>query len=237
MDKDAAALAQAQAQLSAVQSSTRTQEQNDQKALAQGQSVLQAAQAQLAAQGSPLTPATIAQARSQLATAQAQLAADELALQQTTILAPSDGVVADIAGAVGDVVGPQGVHAYAGPAAQSGTLVDQQPGVQLFVPTPATGGGSASAAENPGYSALVTVYSGALEVTAQLPESQMASAHLGQQTSLSVSASGKTLTGHISQIRLDPARVPGATYYDVTIAIDNAPPDVLAGMSVDVTLE
>ncbi|WP_052441658.1 HlyD family efflux transporter periplasmic adaptor subunit [Streptacidiphilus anmyonensis] len=236
IDKDSAALAQARAQLSAVQSGAQAQEQQDQATLTQSQSVLQAAQAQIAAQGSALTPAIVAQARSQLATAEAQVAADQLALQQTVITAPADGVVADTAGAVGDVVGPAGVHAYAGPAAQSGTLVDQQPGVQLFVPTPATGGGSASAAENAGYSALVTVYSGALQVTAQLPESQMANVHPGRQATLSVSASGRTLTGRISQILLDPARVPGATYYDVTITLDSPPPTVLAGMSVDVTL-
>ncbi|MBF9073672.1 efflux RND transporter periplasmic adaptor subunit [Streptacidiphilus fuscans] len=234
IDRDAANLAQAKAQLSGLQSNTQSQVQQDQAALSQSQSVVQAAQAQIDAQGSALTPATLAQARSQLATAQAQVAADALALQQTTILAPADGVVADTAGAAGDLVGPDGVHAYSGPAAQSGTLVDQQPGVQLFVPTPAAGSGTAD--ENPGTSALITVYSSPLEVTAQLPESQMTTVHEGRTTSLGLTSDGRTLTGRISQILLDPARVPGATYYDVTITIDNPPSDVLAGMSVNVTL-
>ncbi len=233
IDKDSAALALAKANLGTVQSSNQAQEQQDLGSLSRSQSVLQAAQARVGAQGTALTPAAIALAQSQLAAAQAQLAADELALRQTTIVAPADGIVADTAGAVGDVVGPQGVHSYAGPAAQSGTLVNQEPGMQLFVPSAAPGSGST---DKSAYSALITVYSGALSVTAQLPESEIAGAHRGQAASLAITATGRTVPGRITQILLDPARVPGATYYDVTIAMDTQRPDILTGMSVDVTL-
>ncbi|MEZ0089217.1 HlyD family efflux transporter periplasmic adaptor subunit [Streptacidiphilus sp. EB129] len=233
VDKDSAALAQAKANLSTIQSSNQAQQQQDEGGLTQTQSVLQAAQARVAAQGTALTPAAIALAQSQLASAQAQLATADLAFRQTSILAPADGTVADTAGAVGDIVGPQGVHAYSGPAAQSGTLVNQQPGIQLFVPSAAPG---SAATQEPAYSALITVYSGALRVTAQLPESEMSSAHKGQAVQLAFSAVSRTVPGRISQILLDPARVPGGTYYDVTISMDTRQPDILAGMSADVTL-
>ncbi|MDH6108449.1 multidrug efflux pump subunit AcrA (membrane-fusion protein) [Kitasatospora sp. MAP12-15] len=235
LDKDSAALAQAQASLGAIQSSNQAQEQQDAGRLSQSQVVLQTAQAKVGAQGTALTPATIAQAQSQLATAQAQLASDQLALRQTSIVAPADGVVADTAGAAGDVVGPEGVRTYAGPAAQSGTLVNQQPGIQLFVPSAAPGTAS-STSENGAYSAVVTVYAGPLSVTAQLPESEITAVHQGQAATLNVSATGHTVTGRISQILLDPARVPGGTYYDVTITTDSQQSDLLAGMSVDVSL-
>ncbi len=233
LDKDSAALAQARADLGTAQSSGQAQQEQDEGTVSQSQSVLQAAQAQVAAQGTALTPSAIAQAESQLASAQAQLAAAQLAFKQTSILAPAAGIVADTAGAAGDIVGPEGVHSYAGPAAQSGTLVDQEPGIQLFVPSTTAGG---SSTETDTYSALVTVYSGALTVTAQLPESEMASVHIGQSAELAVTAIGATVSGQVSQIPLDPARVPNATYYDVSITLDTQRPDILAGMSVNVTL-
>ncbi|MDH6574431.1 HlyD family efflux transporter periplasmic adaptor subunit [Kitasatospora sp. MAP5-34] len=233
IDKDSAALALAKANLGTIQSSNQAQEQQDVGSMSRSQSVLQAAQARVGAQGTALTPAAIAQAQSQLASAQAQLAADELALRQTSIVAPADGIVADTAGAAGDIVGPEGVHSYAGPAAQSGTLVNQEPGMQLFVPSAAPGSGST---DKPAYSALITVYSGALSVTAQLPESEIAGTHQGQAATLAITATGRSVPGRVSRILLDPARVPSATYYDVTITMDTQQPDILPGMSVDVAL-
>ncbi|MCC9308163.1 efflux RND transporter periplasmic adaptor subunit [Kitasatospora sp. RB6PN24] len=126
------------------------------------------------------------------------------------------------------------MHAYEGPAAQSGTLVNQQPGIQLFVPSAAPGSNAGSTQAT--YSALLTVYSGPLSVTAQLPESQVASVHQGQAATLSFPATGRSVPGRISEVRLDPARVPGATYYNVTITTDAQRAGALAGMSVNVTI-
>ncbi|MGC0314652.1 HlyD family efflux transporter periplasmic adaptor subunit [Kitasatospora acidiphila] len=234
IERDGAALAQAKASLASTQSTGQAQQQQDEQSLAQSEDTLQAAQARVAAQGTALTPASIAQAQSQLASAQAQLAADQLALKQATIIAPADGIVADTAGAAGDTVGPEGVHAYEGPAAQSGTLVNQEPGIQLFVPSAAPGSNAGSTQAT--YSALLTVYAGPLSVTAQLPEAQIASVHQGQAATLSFPATGRAVPGRISEVRLDPARVPGATYYNVTITTDAQRAGALAGMSVDVTI-
>lgn len=233
IDKDTARLAQARAQLGTLQSTGQAHAQQLQARLTQNQSVLQAARTTVASQGAPLTPAAIAQARSRLASAQAQLAADQLALRQTTITAPADGTVAGTAGAAGDTVGPQGVHTYAGPAAQSGTLVDQLPGIQLFVPTPAPGTNQVAGS---GYTALVTLHSGPLSVTAQLPESRIADVREGRAATVTVPATGRTVTGRVDHILLQPARVPGATYYNVTIGLDDQQETLMPGMSADVAL-
>ncbi|MFJ1706943.1 hypothetical protein [Kitasatospora sp. NPDC088346] len=233
IDRDTAQLARARARLGTLQSAGQAHAQQLQTRLTQSQSVLEAARTTVASQGAPLTPAAIARARSQLASAQAQLAADQLALQQITITAPADGTVVGTAGATGDIVGPQGVRTYAGPAAQAGTLADQQPGIQLFVPTAAPGANQVGGAT---YSALVTLHSGPLGVTAQLPESRIADVREGRPATISVPATGHTVTGRVDHILLQPARVPGATYYNVTISLDDQREDLMPGMSAEVTL-
>jgi hypothetical protein len=53
---------------------------------------------------------------------------------------------------------------------------------------------------------------------------------------LDVTALGRTVHGTVSQILLDPARVPTATFYDVVIAMSSEPSGLLDGMTVQVTL-
>jgi multidrug efflux pump subunit AcrA (membrane-fusion protein) len=233
--KDQADLASAQAQLASVQSQSRAEQQRDASQLAASQATLQATQNQAgSATTTPVPPGTIAQIQSDLAAAKARVVTDTQQLQQDSIVAPCDGVVADTAGAVGDVVGASGVHGYSGPAAESGTLNSQQnSGFQLFVqPTP-TGGG---ATQSPAYAPVITLYSGPMAVVAQLPEENMGSTHVGESATLSIAAIGQSVAGHVSQVMLDPARVPGATYYDVVIDMNTEPSGLYAGMTVTVTL-
>ncbi len=233
--KDQADLSSAQAQLASIQSQARAEQQRDGSQLAASQATLQAAQTQAgSATTTPVPPGTIAQIQSDLAAAQARVVTDTQQLQQDSILAPCDGVVADTAGAVGDVVGASGVHGYSGPAAESGTLNSQQSsGFQLFVqPTPTGGGSTQSAA----YAPVITLYSGPMAVVAQLPEENMGSTHVGESATLNITAIGQNVAGRVSQVMLDPARVPGATYYDVVIDMNTEPGGLYAGMTVTVTL-
>lgn len=233
VDRDNSSLAQANASLASIQSSDLAQQQQDAGNLAGSQAVLADAQQLVASQGAAPTAAVIAQAQSQLAAAQAQLAADQVALRQTSITAPADGVVAETAGAVGDIAGSDGVHNYAGPAGQPGTLQNQQSNIQLFAPVGGSGGGTS---QTPQYSALITLYSGSLNVTAQLPESQMTGIRIGQNASLEITAAGVTVPGRIYLITTVPTNVSGSTYYDVTFTMDRPPAAVVAGMSVTVSL-
>ncbi len=230
--KDNADLANAQAQLTSAQSSAKAQQDKDAVQLSSAQATLAAVQNR--ATPTPVTPATVAQARSTLALAQARVATDEQQLRQDSITAPGDGIVADTAGAPGDVVGASGVHGYGGPAAEAGTLSGQQSsGFQLFVQPAAPGGGST---QNATFAPVVTLYTGPMAVTAQLPEETIGSAHIGQRATLVVTALGQTVHGSVGQVLLDPARVPGATFYDVVISMDTQPAQVMAGMTVHVTL-
>jgi multidrug efflux pump subunit AcrA (membrane-fusion protein) len=80
------------------------------------------------------------------------------------------------------------------------------------------------------------MYAGALNVTAQLPESDMVGIRVGQMATLSIAAADLVVRGRISQIVMVPATVVGATYYDVTFAMDSKSSGIIAGMSASVTL-
>ena len=234
ISKDSTALSTAQANLTAMQSGQTGQSQRDGNDVSQDQAVLLAAQARVAAASAPLTPAVIAQAQSALATAQAQVATDQQLVQEATIKAPADGVIADTGGAIGDLVGSDGVHDYSGPAEQSGTAAQQEPGFELFVPS--SGSGGQASATNP-FQSLITEYAGPMSVVAQIPEADMTGVHNGQSATLGISALNTTVPGSVSRVMLDPARVPGSTFYDVLISMPNPPAQLLAGMTVNVTLK
>ncbi|HEY4022679.1 MAG TPA: biotin/lipoyl-binding protein [Pseudonocardiaceae bacterium] len=232
--KDNANLANAQAQLASIQSQARVEQQGDASQLAASQTTLQAAQSQTGSAPTPVPPATIASIQSGLAAAQARVVTYQQQLQQESIVAPANGVVADTAGAAGELAGSSGVHGYGGPAAEAGTLSSQQgSGFQLFVQPAAAGGGST---QTPAYAPVITLYSGPMTVTAQVPEQSMGSTHVGQAATLGITALNQAVQGSVGQIMLDPARVPGATYYDVVITMNTQPATLYAGMTVTVTL-
>lgn len=232
--KDTATLTDAQAQLAATQSTVRAEQQRDVSQLENSQQTLAAAQARASTTTTTVTPATIAQVQSDLAAAQDKVVTDEQQLRQDTLTAPGDGIVADTAGAAGDVVSASGVHGYSGPAAEHGTLSAQQGnGFQLFVQPAVAGGGST---QNAAYTPVITLYTGPMAVTAQLPEANMGGTHVGQSAVANITAVNQAVQGSVSQILLDPTRVPDATYYDVVITLSSQPAQLLAGMTVQVTL-
>ena len=235
INRDYTALTSAQAQLTDLQSSSQLQSERNDSNLTQSQAVLTAAQARESAAGAPLTEAVIDQAKATLATAQAQVATDQQALQDTKIVAPSAGIVADTAGASGDVVGPDGVHGYAGPAAQSGTSGSQSGGFELFVPQTSGSGGSSTSQSS--YMPLITLYTGPLSVVAQIPETDMSSVHIGGPAGLDVSALSLSVPGTVKSTALDPVHSSSSTtYYDVTISLNSTDARIMAGMTVQVSL-
>ena len=235
VNRDATTLSSAEAELSDVQSSAQLQQQRDSSDLTSSQAVLTAAQARQSAATAPVTPALLDQAKAELATAQAQVATDQQALQDTKILAPSDGVVAATAGAVGDVVGPDGVHGFQGPAEESGTQQNSSGGFELFVPQ--TGGSGGGTTSQNTYMPLITLYTSPYTVVAQVPETDMSSVRDGAAASLDITPLDLTVNGTVENTELDPVNgTSTTTYYDVTIGLDSTDSRLMAGMSVQVTI-
>jgi multidrug efflux pump subunit AcrA (membrane-fusion protein) len=235
VNRDATTLSSAQAQLSDAQSSAQLQQQRDSSDLASSQDVLTAAEARQSAATAPVTPAVIDQAKAELSAAQAQVATDQQALLDTKIVAPADGVVAAAAGAVGDVVGPDGVHGFQGPAEESGTQANSDPGFELFVPQ--TGGSGGDTTSQDAYMPLITLYTAPYTVVAQIPETDMTSVRDGAPASLDITALNLTVKGTVENTELDPVDSGGSTtYYDVTISLGSTDPRLMAGMSAQVTI-
>jgi len=235
VNRDATTLSSTEAELSDVQSSAQLQQERDSSDLTSSQDVLTAAQARQSAATAPVTPAVLDQAKAELATAQAQVATDQQALQDTKILAPADGVVAATAGAVGDVVGPDGVHGFQGPAEESGTQENSSGGFELFVPQ--TGGSGGSTTSQDAYMPLITLYTSPYTVVAQVPETDMSSVRDGTSASLDITPLNLTVNGTVENTELDPVNGDSTTtYYDVTISLDSTDSRLMAGMSVQVTI-
>lgn len=234
INRDSTSVSSAQAELANVQSSVQLDEQRDSSNLTSSQNVLTAAETRQQAATAPVTPAILDQAKAQLATAQAQVATDQQALQNTKILAPADGVVAETAGAAGEVVGPTGVHGYQGPGQQSGTQSNSGSGFELFVPQ--TSGSNNSTSNQNAYMPLITLYTSPLTVVAQIPESNMASVHEGVAASISITALNLTVSGKVDHTELAAVESSSTTYYDVTISLDSNDSRLMAGMSAQVTI-
>jgi multidrug efflux pump subunit AcrA (membrane-fusion protein) len=179
------------------------------------------------------TPAAVAQARASLAEAKAQLAADQNAVSQSEILAPATGVIADVTGAAGDVAGPSGVRGYSGPAAEPGT--GQSSGFKFFVGG-SSSTGSAGYSSASGFQSFITLYTRPLTVTAQIPQQNMPSVHVGQRATLRFPTLSKPVNGTVELIIGTPVRSPNATYYDVVISIGADRAEMTPGMTVSVTV-
>jgi multidrug efflux pump subunit AcrA (membrane-fusion protein) len=156
-----------------------------------------------------------------------QVALDQVTLLRTTITAPGDGVVAEVNGSVGELVGSSGVHTYAGPAPVS----ENQPSFQLFPSAPS----SSTSANQPSTASLVTIYqAGDMEVTTQVPESAIGSIHKGDPAKVAISALNTTVNATVDRIVAIPANSPGQVVYDVILATAGRPAGLLPGMTATV---
>lgn len=195
------------------------------------QASLALAQNQLALQGAPGTPAQTAQGQAAVANARANVAQDQEAVIETTIVAPTDAIVANVTGAVGELVGATGVRQSGGPAG----LSTSGSSFTLFPPAPA-----ASGAQNPASTAaLVTLYptTGPMTITAEVPESSIAKIHSGASASVTIIALNRSVTARVEHIIAQPAQLIGPVTYDVTFTGAQWPDGVLPGMSVNVALD
>lgn len=227
LDKDTAAMNAAKGALGVVQAMAAQTATSSAAGVALNEALLRLASNQGAVQTAPGTPAQIAIATGQIAKDQAAVALSEDALAQTTIVAPTNGVVANVNGGAGELVSDTGVHNYPGPAALGSTSSS----FSLFPPAPAAPGTTSQDAFVP----LVTVYStGDMPVVAQVPESQISNVHLGQSASVSITALSKTIAATVDRVISDPAQVPGSVTYDVILRAKSWPAAALPGMSATV---
>jgi multidrug efflux pump subunit AcrA (membrane-fusion protein) len=134
MDKDLAALSQAQAQVPVVEAQSQQSINSAQATVNAAQAALNTAQFQVTLQSSPTNVAAEAQAEAALSQAEGELAQTQQSLQEATLVAPSAGVVAEVYGAVGRIHRSRRGPLVLRPAGAAG-----QPAVRLLVVSVAAG--------------------------------------------------------------------------------------------------
>jgi multidrug resistance efflux pump len=73
--------------------------------------------------------------------------------------------------------------------------------------------------------------------TTDLSERDVSKVQVGQQVTVLVKATNEEITGRVTAISPLADTLGGDVVYKTTIALDNLPPGLLAGMSVDVQFE
>ena len=110
------------------------------------------------------------------------MAQARLALQEVALVSPGSGTVAEVYGAEGEYLGPDGVHQYAAPQAVPEQPVLRHPAVSG--PDLTLDSGSATGNVEP----LVEVIGGDQQVMAQVPESNVSKFPIGHTASVSIAA-------------------------------------------------
>ena len=205
-----------------------------------------AAQAATAADQEALTaehqnataPAAVKQARvgrtmAQLVADRAQLAQIRVALGEAAIRSPVNGMVTNVSGAVGDLVGPVGVQGASGGSQPPQPAQTQAPSVSLFSQTPQR---SATASRDTA-APLIQLAAGPMQAEAQLPESAVKQLRPGRGATVTVPALGTRSSARLLRVLPDPVQIDGNVSYGVLFSLRRTSAQVLPGMSADVTLD
>ena len=228
MNKDSTTLSQDQSHISVVQTQSQAQIAQAQATVNSAQATLALASYQQTVQASPANQAVTAQAEAAVYEAQQEVTQAQQNLQAAALLAPDNGIVAEVYGAVGEYLGPDGVHQYLAPAALPAA---QSPGFQLFpTQTAPSGVGSSTNGNEP----LIEVVGGQQQAMAQIPENEIRGFRVGAKVHAAFPALGTTATGVVSTVVLNPTRTSGDVTYDVVITLDRPIAELLPGMSATV---
>jgi hypothetical protein len=139
------------------------------------------------------------------------------------------GLVVNVSGAAGDLVGPEGVQIDG--TAQPSQLA-QTPGISLFSPASQHSTAASRSTTTP----LIQLAAGPTEMDAQVPESAVANMRPGRPATVTVPALGASFSSRLLSVVPDPLQTNGEVSYEVVFVVQRPSPQVLPGMSADVTL-
>ena len=167
---------------------------------------------------SQVKPNQVSSAQAQIASAQAQVQAAQLALNETTLTAPTSGAVVSINGVPGEAVAGGG----------SGTTA-QAPG--SLAPQPASGS-SATGSASSGF--MVIDDNSSLVAVMPFAETDAAKLAVNQPASLTFDAiSGLTISGHVLSISPSATVVSNVVDYYVTFILNRTDARLREGMTVN----
>jgi len=198
-----------------------------QRALDSAQTGISLADTRLGLKSGPAQPDRIQNAQAALQRDQAQLALTRQHLQQYQLVAPSNGLVVEVNGEVGDLVSDAGVRNFSSPA----PVVSAQPGFQFY------GGRPSQATAPSGYSSFVRLADTTRwQIVAQVPESAVPKLKSGLSASIRFGALPDHVSGRLATIIPAPFTVANAVYYRAVFILERTPHALMPGMTGNVTV-
>lgn len=182
--------------------------QSAQNSVEQAQAGLASQQASYASTAAPPIQADLDQAHAQVANAQSAVQLAQNNLNAAVLVAPTDGVVASISGAVGQLVS-------GGPSAASTSSSTTSSGNVIMTLTDIS---------NP-------------QVTAQVSEADIGRIQVGQPVSFTLTAfPGRTFTGSVAAVQPGGVTTSNVVTYNVLCNVDPADVQLLPSMTATVTI-
>jgi len=181
---------------------------------------------QTAQQGNP---ASLAAAQASVVSAQSSVTTAQKAEFQTILFAPATGTVSAINGTTGTTVSGGGSSSASSSTSSSSASGSGASG---------TGGSSGSGSSSSSSSGFITISDlSGLQVKAGFSESDAANVKMGQSATVTFAAlTGTTALGKVVAIDPNSTVVSNVVTYNVTIGLDQAPPNVKEGMTATATV-
>ena len=191
--------------------------------VASAQDTLTSQKAQRDANAQPARQGAVDSAQAQVDSAQVSVDEARTTLAHTTLRAPVDGTVVDIAAVAGQSSSAAGASSSAASSTGSGSSAGD---------TGSTGTDSATSS-----SGLVTLAAvDAKQISASVAEADVVKVKSGQQASVQFPASGRTLTGTVTTIAAQSSVTSNVVQYAVTVSLPSAGPSIRLGQTADVTI-
>jgi HlyD family secretion protein len=233
-----------QAQLTQAQQARTTTLNKDRQAITQAQQQVatsqnQVSQAQLTvtADNTPVA-ASVAQASASLNSAKIAVAQAQKTLSQTLLTAPQAGTVISVNGKVGQAVSGGGSSSASSSASSGSGSGSSGSGSAGGAGSSGSGGSgsSGSSSSGSGSSFVVLADLDTLTVTANIAEADAAAVKVGQDASVTFSATSTTVTGKVTQISLSSLTSNNVIQYPVTVTLQNVPSGVRLGATANVSI-
>jgi HlyD family secretion protein len=208
---------QAAAQVTAAQQRLASDQASGQARINQAAAQVTSAQDNLTVQ-TQARPNSIASARAQVASAQAQVQAAQLALSETTLTAPTGGVVASINGQVGET------------APAGGGATAQAPGSTAPQPSSSTSSASSGAF-------IVLTDTSSFQAVVPFAETDGARLQPDQEASLTFDAvPGLTISGHLLRVGPNATVASSVVTYYASFVLNRVEPRLKSGMTANVAV-
>ena len=198
------------------------------------------AKAEAGGSSSSSSTASVASAKVQVADAEASVAEAQDALDDTKIVAPFSGTILSVAGDVGDSVSSGTSSSSSGTSSSgsssSGSGSAGTSGSSSGSGSSGTTSGSSSSSSSSSSAFITMASTSKLEVTANVAEADIGSVKVGQDASITLSASSATAEGTVTQVAPEGTTSSNVVQYPVTISLTTVPKSARIGSTASVTI-